>query len=192
MWNIKNKCNESLIRHPAIDSGEMTYTLIGCGDFYNQEREKVWCPWTQRDVPNYTFHVIGNADVKADFTHLDDFAAYLVATLCEPEKSSNAVLNFVSDRISYREIATLLERYSGKPVRINMIPEQEMHKVVEDPSSAPQELKEKSPFPVDFWFLVKGIQGQGRFYHPQGQTHNTLFPDVRVTTFDRYFQQKFA
>jgi hypothetical protein len=41
-------------------------------------------------------------------------------------------------------------------------------------------------------FLVKGTQGQGRFYRPRGQCHNDMFPDIEPTTFEKYFQQRFA
>jgi len=192
LWNIKDQCNERALRHPAVNSGKMTYTLIGCGDFYNQDREKVWCPWTQTDVDSYTFHVIGDLDAKADYSHLDDFAAYLVASLCEPEKPANAILNFPSDHISLNEIAALLEKYSGKPVQRKIIPHEDMHRVVADPSQAPAEFQGASVFPVDFWFLVKGIQGEGRFYRPRCQNHNHLFPEVQRTTFEQHLKQKFA
>jgi len=188
---MKERLNEHALKHPAITNGTMTYTLIGCGDFYNQDREKIWCPWTQLDVPSYTFHIIGSPDAKADYTHLDDFGRYLVATLCEPQKSANASLNFVSDTISQNQIATLLEKYSGKPVKKNVIPLEEMHKVVAEPSAAPEELKGGSAFPVDFWYVVKGTQGEGRFFRPRGQNHNELFPEVQRTGFEQYFQERF-
>lgn len=129
---------------------------------------------------------------KADYSHLDDFAAYLVASLCEPEKPANAILNFPSDHISLNEIAALLEKYSGKPVQRKIIPHEDMHRVVADPSQAPAEFQGASVFPVDFWFLVKGIQGEGRFYRPRCQNHDHLFPEVHRTTFEQYLKQKFA
>lgn len=192
MWDWKAKTIEAALDHPAIDSGKMSYTLIGCGDFYNQGREAVWCPWTQHDPPNgtYTFHVIGPAGAekaKADFTHIDDFANFLVATLCEPEKSENAHLNFVSDTISHEEIAGLLEKYSAMKVKFEKYSEEDMHRIVAKPDSAPDELKQ-SAFPVDFWFLVKGSQGAGKFRRPKGEISNHLFPDVKVTTFDDYLK----
>ncbi|MGI4850325.1 MAG: NmrA family NAD(P)-binding protein, partial [Janthinobacterium lividum] len=94
----------------------------------------------------YVIHVIGDEDAKVDYSHIDDFARYLVATLCEPRKSENASLNFRSDHISHREIAALLERYSGKKVRMVHISEEEMHKGVADPKTIPKELSEGSPF----------------------------------------------
>ncbi|CAJ2506432.1 Uu.00g005620.m01.CDS01 [Anthostomella pinea] len=141
--------------HPAVDSEKMSYTLIGCGDFYNQGREAIWCPWTQHDPPNgtYTFHVIGPPGAekaKADFTHIDDFANFLVATL---------------DTVSHGEIVALLEKYSGKKVRFERYGEDDMHRIVAKPDSAPDELRQ-SAFPVDFWFLVKGAQGTGTFRRP--------------------------
>lgn len=168
----------------------MSYTVIGCGEFYNQEREPAWCPWTREDVSEYTIHVIGDPDAKADFTHLDDLAAYLVATLLEPEKSENAFLNFVSETISHRQIAEALRTRTGKTVAIEFFPIEKMHEVAADPTKAPQELRQ-SAFSSDFWFIVKGTQGEGRFVRPKGQVHNHLFPKVEPTTFDVYFQNKF-
>jgi hypothetical protein len=171
----------------------MSFTMIGCGDFYDQDRETTWCPWTQESVPEYVLHTIGDADARADYTHLDDFAAYLVATLCEPEKSENKHFNFRSDTISHNEIAALLERYSDKPVKKNNITFDEWHYVIADPSKAPSNLTEaQSSFPVDFWFLVKGMQGLGRFRRPKSDYHNDLFPAVKVTTFEDYFTSKFG
>merc|ERR1712187_985184 len=109
MWNIKEQCNEEVLHHPAIASGKMTYTLIGCGDFYNQPREKAWCPWTQASPENneYTIHIIGSPDAAADFTHTEDFAAFLLETIRHPEVSENKRLNFVSDHKSYEHCETV-------------------------------------------------------------------------------------
>lgn len=181
LWDAKNRLNERAILHPAIKQGKISYTMIGCGDFYNQDREKVWCPWTQKDVDDYTLHVIGDPDAKADYTHIDDFGKYVTACLCEPEKSENQHLNFPSDHISHTEIKQLLEKYSGKTARLNIMGEEKMHEVVADPESAPKELQDQSSFPVDFWFLVKGMQGSGRFWRPRGMNHNHLFPEIKPT-----------
>lgn len=171
----------------------MSFTIIGCGDFYNQSREKVWCPWTQppSSVSKYTIHVIGNPDAEADYTHLDDFAAFLVATLLEPAKSHNAYLNFVSDTISHSQIARLLEKYTGKQVELDVLGEEKLHEVWADPSKAPKEHTE-SAFPVDFWYLVKGTQGRGEFVRPRSQIHNAMFEDVAVTPFEGYFKARFG
>ncbi|KAL0067821.1 hypothetical protein AAF712_004989 [Marasmius tenuissimus] len=162
IWDVKARHNEDAVLHPAVPEGRMTYTIIGCGDFYNQDREKVWCPWTQKDVDEYTLHIVGNPYAKAQYTHLGDLAKYLVATLLEPEKSENQCLNFPSDTITSNEIAELLEKYSGKPVKLDVISSDNVHEVVADPSRAAKGLGD-SAFPVDFWYLVKGFQGQGRF-----------------------------
>lgn len=182
--------NEKAALHPAIASGKMNYTIIGCGEFYNQERESVWCPWTRDDVPEYVIRVIGDPKAKADFTNLDDFAEYLAATLIEPEKSENQCMNFVSDTVSHLEIAEALRRHTGKTVKIDSFPIDKMHEVASDPRKAPAELRQ-STFPPDFWFMVKGMQGLGRSRRPRGQVHNHLFPEVEPTTFEKYFQQKF-
>ncbi|KAK4550653.1 hypothetical protein LTR36_000232 [Oleoguttula mirabilis] len=192
LWDMKEQLIEKALHHPAIDSGRMSYTVIGCGDFYNQDREKIWCPWTQRDPDGgeYTLHVVGSPDAKADYTHIDDFASFLVATLREPAKSENAHLNYVSDTISNKEIAALLEKYTGKKAKFKTYSDDDQHSIVKQPDTAPKELQEGSAFPVDFWFLVKGAQGQGRFRRPKGEVHNHLFPDVKPTTFDDYLQKQ--
>ncbi|KAL0563730.1 hypothetical protein V5O48_018332 [Marasmius crinis-equi] len=191
MWDTKARHTEDAVLHHAVLSGKMSYTVIGCGDFYNQDREKIWCPWTQTDVDEYVLHIFGNPNAKADFTHLDDFAKYLVATLLEPEKSKNQYMNFTSDNISYNDIASLLEKYSGKPVRKEIRSLYEVHEVLADPSRAAKGLEE-SAFPVDFWYLVKGLQGEGRFRRPPGQSHNRLFPSIKPTTFEEYFRERFG
>jgi hypothetical protein len=185
--------NERAVIHPAIRSGKMSFTMIGCGDFYNQDREKVWCPWTQSpsSVGKYTIHVIGDPDAEADYTHLDDFANFLVAVLLEPAKSKDQYLNVVSDTISHSKIASLLEKYTGKKVDVDVQGEEAMHKIWEDPSKAPKEHTE-SAFPVDFWYLVKGTQGKGEFVRPKSQIHNGLFPELTVTPFEGYFKARFG
>ncbi|OGM46522.1 hypothetical protein ABOM_004519 [Aspergillus bombycis] len=187
-WIIKSEANEKVIHHPAIVSGKMTYTLIGCGDLYNQEREALWCPWTQADLPSYTIHILGNPDAKVDFTHIGDLANFLVKTIDHPEVSENKELNFVSDHISYNEIAALLERYSRRKVEKILMPIQVMHRVFQNKEDVPEDLKGKGAFPDDFWIVVKGMQGSGRFWRPPGQVHNDLFPDVKTMAFEQYFQ----
>ncbi|KFA47497.1 hypothetical protein S40293_02186 [Stachybotrys chartarum IBT 40293] len=147
IWELKAQLIERAVLHPVIISGKMTFTIIGCGDFYNQDREKKF--------------------------------------------QKNQYLNFPSDTISHTEIATLLEKYSGKPVKKDIISEDEIHEVVKDPSRAPEEMS-NSAFPVDFWFLFKGSQGQGRFLRPPGQNHNHLFPYIVPTTFEDYFKGRFG
>ena len=132
-------------------------------------------------MSEYHIKVIGDPDAKADYTNIEDFGKYLVATLCEPERSENATLNFPSDHISHREIAKLLEKYSGKPVHLDIMPLEKMYEVVDNPDKAPKELQNQSSFPVDFWFLVKGMQGSGNFYRPRGQNHNKMFSDIKPT-----------
>ncbi|KAL0943094.1 isoflavone reductase family protein [Colletotrichum truncatum] len=191
LWDSKQQSIDKAIFHPAVLEGKMTYTVVGAGDFYNQDREKVWCPWTQRDVEKYDLHIIGDPDAKADFTHLDDFGKYIVATLVNSGKSKNQFLNFTSDTISYNKIAELLEKYSGKKVNKNVMSQDEMHEIIKSPSKAPEEMTE-SAFPVDFWFLVKGLQGQGSFRRPPGQIHNHLFTYIKPTTFESYLKERFV
>lgn len=122
-WDAKARFNERAVLHPAVEAGRMEYTLVGCGDFYDQHREPVWCPWMDLDPPGgeYVIRYVGDMDARVHFTNLQDFAAYLVATLERPETSANRTLNFPSDTLSHAEIAELLERYSGKKVRLEGI-----------------------------------------------------------------------
>ncbi|KAL4955762.1 hypothetical protein BDW69DRAFT_192958 [Aspergillus filifer] len=191
-WNTKDTSNRAALHHPAIASGRMTYTLLGCGDFYNQDRERTWCPWTQVAVPHYKLHIVGDSSAKIDFTHIDDLASFVVQTIENPRVSENRCLNVVSDRISYDEIAALLERYSRKKVEKIFYPVRAMERAWRDPGDIPQEVKGKSAFPDDFWMLVKGMQGLGRFWRPPGEVHNDLFPELEVTTFEKYFKKRFA
>ncbi|KAG9966965.1 NAD(P)-binding protein, partial [Aureobasidium melanogenum] len=147
--------------------------------------------YDDRDVDEYTLHVIGDPNAKADYTHISDFGHYVAACLSSPSVSENAHLNFPSDHISHSEIADLLQKHSGKKVNLDIMGEDKMHEVLADPESAPKHLQNKSSFPVDFWFLVKGMQGSGRFWRPRGMNHNHLFPEIKPTTFEAYFKQRF-
>ncbi|KAG9389030.1 NAD-binding protein [Pyrenophora tritici-repentis] len=137
--------------------------MIGCGDFYNQEREKVWCPWTQHPnlVDKYIVHVIGDPDAEADYTHLDDFANFLVATLLKPQKSENQYLNVVSDTISHAKIVELLRMYTGKEVQLDVQSVEAMHKVCDDPSKAPKRTYAER-FPRRLLVSGQGTAGIGR------------------------------
>jgi nucleoside-diphosphate-sugar epimerase len=193
-WDAKNRFNERAVLHPAVEAGKLEYTLVGCGDFYNQDREVVWCPWMATDPPGgeYVIRYVGDKDAKVDFTNLDDLAEYLVASLERPETSANRTLSFPSDTISHAEIARLLEKYSGKKVRLEHISEELMHEIIANPDKAPKELAEGSAFPVDFWMMVKGTQGQDRFRRPKTECHNDLFPNVHRTTFERFFEERYG
>ena len=72
MWLTRRRLNEQVLLHPAVLEGKMSYTVIGCGDFYDQDRETTWCPWTQEDVDKYVIHGIGDFDAKADYTLIGD------------------------------------------------------------------------------------------------------------------------
>ncbi|GKZ33508.1 hypothetical protein AbraIFM66950_003410 [Aspergillus brasiliensis] len=191
MWNTKSTANEACLHHPAVKSGSMTYTLIGCGDFYNQSREKIWCPWTNPKASEYTLYILGDADASIDFTHIDDLGEFVVETINYLERSENRTLNFVSDRISYNQIAKLLERYSGKKVKKIVYPMSLMDEVWKDKNKVPAEVKGQGAFPDDFWILVKGMQGAGRFWRPPGEVHNREF-GVEGRTFDWYLKGLFG
>lgn len=186
--------------HPSILSGQMTYTIIGCGDFYNQPREKTWCPWAQTqpdDRDRYRIPVLGNANALVDFTRTDDMATFLVQTLLRPETAQNKTLKFVSDCLSFSAIAGLLQKYSQRGVDLHIMPLEAVHRVIRDPANVPRELgyapeESKSAMPVDFWFLVRAVQGEGRFRYAPGEVSNGLFPGVRVTTVEEYLRGLFV
>lgn len=173
----------------------MTYTLVGCGDFYNQPREKTWCPWAQSSVESYTLPILGNPDALMHLTHIDDLASFIVQTLLHPELSQNKRLNFVSDTISYSRIAELLEKYSRKRVIKDIMPLEVVHRVMIDPANVPSQLgygtgRGKSAVPVDFWFLIRAMQGEGRYLRAPGEMSNELFPEARITRFEDYLRDE--
>lgn len=80
-------------------------------------------------MDKYTIHVIGHPNAEADYTHLDDFANFLVASLLKPAKSHKQFLNVISDTISRSRIATLLEKYTGKKVETDVLGEEKLHEI---------------------------------------------------------------
>lgn len=114
-----------------------------------------------------------------------------MATLLKPQKSENQYLNVVSDTTSHAKIVELLRMYTGKEVQLDVQSVEAMHKVCDDPSKAPKE-HTQSAFPVDFWYLVKGLQGLGESVRPKSQIHNDFFEGVRYTPFEWYFKQRFG
>ncbi|CAG7926855.1 unnamed protein product [Penicillium olsonii] len=194
-WAVKIKCFEDAIRHPAIQSGQMTYTVIGCGECFDCPGEPILCPWLEKDNGNkngYTIQCVGNPDAKTDYSSRTDTANFLVATLRHPELSENKYLGFRNDYISHREIANLLERYSGKPTKLNVTSVEQMKEYLQDPSSAPDELQQGSTFDLDFWMLLRYVQGRGDLWRPPGTLHNDLFPEVRPVSVEEYFKNLFG
>ncbi|EPQ54044.1 NAD P-binding protein [Gloeophyllum trabeum ATCC 11539] len=194
LWDQKARFADWLVRHPAVESGRITYTIIGNGDFYDQEWEYIWCAWAQdpaRVGPQYKMYILGDANAKVDWSSLDDVANFAVATLARPEDSCNRTLNFPSDTVSQVRIAQMLEEYSGKPVERVHVPMEEVHRVIEDPSRAPKEVAESSKIPVQFWYTVKGCQGMGIGYRPAEFNHHEAWPEVKRTSIEEYFKRKF-
>lgn len=189
------RCLDNAIKHPAIQSGHMTYTVIGCAELFDVQDELILCPWLEKDqaITNdgYEVQCVGDPDAKMDYSSCEDVAKYLVASINHPERSENKILGFRSDYISYNEITRLLRHYSRKPARINPTSVDQAKRILENPSSAPEKLQKGSTFPVDFWILLRYVQGQGRFWRPPGQLHNDLFPEVIPTSVERYFQSLF-
>lgn len=190
------KCFDDAIKHPAIKSGQMTYTVVGCGEFYDVPDEPLLCPWL-KDADalaekGYVVQCVGNPNAKMDYSSVVDVANFVVATLQRPEISANKVLGFRSDHISYAEIVQLLGEYSGRKAELNLTSVDQMEKILKDPSLVSEELKTGSTFPVTFWMLLRHVQGQGTFWRPPGLLSNDLFPKVKPVTMDEYFKALFA
>ncbi|PYI25890.1 NAD(P)-binding protein [Aspergillus indologenus CBS 114.80] len=196
IWDVKIRCYEEAIRHPAIRSGSMSYTVIGCADSYDATNEPLFCPWLETDTrptqDGYTIHCVGDPDARMDYSTLHDTADFLVASLRHPEVSRNRYLGFRSDHISFREVADLLRKYSGKPVRLEVTPVDQVKEILKNPSSAPVEWCRRSTFPIDFFLTLRCVQGQGVFWRPPGFLHNHLFPEVQPVTGAEYFKKLFA
>lgn len=190
------KCLDDAMKHPAIKSGQMTYTVIGCAELYDVQNEPILCPWLDNSKSTaqngYEVQCVENPDAKMDYSSCSDVAKYLVATLQHPERSENKVLGFRSDHLSYNEIAQLLRKHSKKKVKINLIPIDQVKRILKDPSSAPETLQGGSTFPVDFWVLLRYVQSQGTFWRPPGLLHNDLFPEITPTSVDKYFEDLFS
>ncbi|KAE8365443.1 hypothetical protein BDV27DRAFT_126984 [Aspergillus caelatus] len=101
-------------------------------------------------------------------------------------------LNFISGHISHNEIAALLENCSRRKVEKIIMPMEVMRHVWKNKEEIPEDLKGKSVVPDDFWLLVKGMQGLGRFWRPPGQVHNDLFTNVKTMTFERCLENTFG
>jgi NmrA-like family len=196
VWATKIKCLDDVIKHPAIQNGQMTYTVIGCAEMYDVYEQPILCPWLERDEivtrNGYQVQCVGNPDAKMDYSSCADVAKYLVTSIQHPERSENRILGFRSDYISHNEIAQLLEKYSGRRARINVTSIEKVKEVLKDPSTAPEELQGGSTFPVDFWMLLRYVQGRGTFWRPPGLLHNDLFPEVAPTSIEEYFKTCFT
>ncbi|KAJ5287060.1 hypothetical protein N7478_002746 [Penicillium angulare] len=173
--------------HPAIKSSRMSYTVIGCGEFYDAAEKPLMCPWLGKDKSTNKV-VVGNPDAKTGISSRVDVAKFVVATLRHPEISENRILGFHSDHISHREMAHILENNIGKPVKLNMISMQEMQDILKNPPSAPQEGQHGNTFPGNFLMTVRYLQGHGMFWRPSGMLHNDLFPEVKTVCFNEYMK----
>jgi nucleoside-diphosphate-sugar epimerase len=158
IWAAKMKCLQDALQHPAIKSGEMTYTVIGCGEFWDCPDEPLLCPWLETDKEivkdGYSILSVGNPDAKMDYSTRTDVAKFYVASLRHPDRCENKTLGCRSDHISYTEIASLLAEYSGKPVRTNVISLDDMSIFMKDASLAPKELQRGSTFPLSFLMVL--------------------------------------
>ncbi|EMD40117.1 hypothetical protein CERSUDRAFT_81414 [Gelatoporia subvermispora B] len=191
LWFEKEQFTTHAKLHPAVEEGKIAYTFIGAGDLYNQPQEPFWCPWVQdRDL--YQVPVVGNPDALVDWSNIDDIARYTVATLSKPELSINATLNFPSETMSQKTMVDLFARYAkGREVTVRHFSSNDAHHFAARPEEAPKEIAENSLIPVDFFFVVKCIQGSGTFRRSRWECHWDLFPEVQRTTFEEYLKERF-
>ncbi|KAH9948826.1 hypothetical protein B0H21DRAFT_203653 [Amylocystis lapponica] len=191
LWDQKERFAQYIVLHPAVEAGKITYTFIGNGDLYDQEPEAFWCPWA-RDSDTYEVPVVGNGDALADWSNTRDVAQYVVATLSKPSLSANAHLNFPSETISQNAMIALLRKYAvGREVRSRAFSAEDAHKFAARPKEAPREIGLNSNIPVDFYFVVKVIQGSGTFRRSRWECHWDMFPEVQRTTFEDYLKDRF-
>ncbi|KAJ1711883.1 hypothetical protein NYO67_5947 [Aspergillus flavus] len=93
--------------------------------------------------------------LSTDFAHIDDPASFLVKTIDHPDMSENKELKFFSDHSSHNETAALLEKYSHREVEKSIMPLEAMRRVWKKKEEVPEDLKQKSAFPDDFWILAR-------------------------------------
>ncbi|KAH9920129.1 uncharacterized protein B0H18DRAFT_957183 [Fomitopsis serialis] len=194
LWDEKERFIMHLKLHPDVLAGKLEYTLVGAGDVWDQPPEPFWCPWDQ-DVDTYDVPVVGDGDALADWSSRKDIAHYVVATLAKPALSANAVLNFPSETISQNAMVELLRKYAGakgRKVTVRHFSADDAHRFAADASAAPQEIAKSSAIPVDFYFVVKCLQGSGTFRRTPWECHWDLFPEVKRTTFEEYLKEKFG
>jgi len=171
LWDEKERFALHLKLHPAVEAGKIEYTFIGAGDLYDQKPEPFWCPWAQ-DRDSYEVPVVGDGDALADWSCTRDVAKYVVATLSKPALSANVYLNFPSETISQNTMVQLLRRYAkGRQVTVRYFSEHDAHRFVAKPQEAPEVIGTQSNIPVDFYFVVKSIQGSGLFRRSRWECH---------------------
>ena len=139
--------------------------------------------------------VVADGDALADWSSRKDIARYVVATLAKPAISANAMLNFPSATFSQNTIIELLRKYAGargRKVTVRYFSAEDAHRFIQDDSLAPTEIAQHTAIPVDFYFVVKIIQGSGTFRRPPWECHWDLFPEVKRTSFEEYLKEKFG
>ncbi|KZT09382.1 NAD(P)-binding protein [Laetiporus sulphureus 93-53] len=192
LWDEKERFAEHLKLHPAVEAGNLEYTFIGVGDLYDQPTEPFWCAWTS-DRESYEVPIVGDPNARADWSCTRDVARYVVATLSKPAISANAYLNFPSETLSQHAMVELFRKYArGRKVDVRHFSMDEAHRFIARPQEAPQQIAMNSSFPVDFYFVVKSIQGSGTFRRSRWECHWDLFPEVKRTTFEEYMRERFG
>ncbi|RKL36593.1 hypothetical protein BFJ72_g8142 [Fusarium proliferatum] len=188
-WDLKMKTLEAALKHPAICEGRMTYTVINNSECFDAAGETIFCPWLDTQVEEYNMIAVGDSTAKMDYISDLDVAAYLVESIQHPEVSENQILFFQGYITNFEEVAQLLRKHSGKTVTINLLDWQSAERIIRNPNSASSSFPGKSKFSLDFIIALRHVQGQGRLWMPKGQTHNHLFPNIKIHTVDERFSE---
>ncbi|PCH39995.1 NAD(P)-binding protein [Wolfiporia cocos MD-104 SS10] len=187
LWDEKERFAIHLKLHPAVETGKIEYIHS-----LEPKPEPFWCPWAQ-DCETYQVPIVGDGDTVADWSCTNDIARYVVATLSKPHLSANVYLNFPSETISQNAMVELFRKYAkGRKVDVRSFSLDDAHRSVANPDAAPKEIGEQSAIPVNFYFIVKSIQGSGTFRRPRWECHWNLFPEVRRSTFEDYVKERFG
>ena len=141
---------------------------------------------------SYEFCIVGDGDAPVDWSTIEDLAAYVSAALAHPETTVNRTINVPSVRLSQNGVVDALRRHSRRPVHVQHVSTEDAQRFGKDPELAPVGLKANTRYPLDFWWIVKSILGQGLGIHPRPEMHHALFPEVTPTTFDEFFAKHFG
>ncbi|GAA5886403.1 hypothetical protein JCM3774_000292 [Rhodotorula dairenensis] len=180
-FDVKAQHKEYMWLHPAMVSGQMSYTIVGVGDFYDQPTEKYWTAWAREDLPDeYVFPIVGDPQSKYEVTRITDMAHFIAALLARPSTSKDKILNFVSDVVSQQGIADLLASVSGRPVKPDYVSVDEAHNLIDKPDSIPDRARE-TRFAPEFWYIVRLQQGTNKFRRHPSLVHNSLYPYIKKT-----------
>ncbi|TKA52601.1 hypothetical protein B0A53_04611 [Rhodotorula sp. CCFEE 5036] len=188
-FDVKAQHKEYMWLHPAMVSGQMSYTIVGVGDLYDQPTETYWTAWAREDIPDeYVFPIVGDPHSKYEVTRIADMAQYITALLARPSTSKDKILNFVSDVVSQQKIADMLASTSGRPVKPDYVSIDEAHGYIDRPETIPDRAKE-TRFAPEFWYIVRLQQGTNKFRRHPSLIQNSLYPYIKKTPMSEWLAE---